>query len=157
MNQPDLSNPASSNRVSRSGKVGCFVLILALLGSGGWWWWSEVSARQRTAAALEKAGAGATRAPGRRGLMTSVTVAPVRQEDIEEWLTIPGTVTPLQEVTVRSRIDGELRKVHFVEGGAVKAGALLAEIDPRPFEVAMDRARAAQARNEALLANARAD
>jgi multidrug efflux system membrane fusion protein len=79
------------------------------------------------------------------------------QEDVEEWLTVPGSVTPLRIVTVRSRVDGELVKVNFSEGQPVKAGEVLAEIDPRPFEVALDRARAVKERNEALLANAKAD
>lgn len=86
-----------------------------------------------------------------------VTVAKAVQEDMEEWLTVPGTVTPLRIVTVRSRVDGELMRVNFEEGQPVKAGAVLAEIDPRPFEVALERARAGLQRNEALLANAKAD
>jgi multidrug efflux system membrane fusion protein len=90
-------------------------------------------------------------------LAVPVTVAKAVQEDIEEWLTVPGTVTPLRIVTVRSRVDGELMRVNFEEGQPVKAGAVLAEIDPRPFEVALERARAALNRDEALLANARAD
>jgi multidrug efflux system membrane fusion protein len=68
-----------------------------------------------------------------------------------------GTVTPLNTVTVRSRLDGELVRVHFTEGQRVREGQLLAEIDPRPYEVALAQALGAKAENDARLANARAD
>lgn len=86
-----------------------------------------------------------------------VSVEEVKLEDFEEWLHIAGTVTPLNVVTVRSRVDGELKKVHFTEGQVVQAGDLLAEIDPRPFQVELDQAKSQLARDQALLENARAD
>jgi multidrug efflux system membrane fusion protein len=148
------------------GKVGFVVLMVVSLGAGGWWWWREVVARNQTAAAIDKAGGGTTAAPGSAGAgrkrgartaMTSVTVAKVAQEDFEEWLTMPGTVAALQVVTVRSRVDGELHRVNFEEGQAVKAGDLLAEIDPRPFEAELERKRGERTRNEAILRNAKAN
>jgi multidrug efflux system membrane fusion protein len=60
-------------------------------------------------------------------------------------------------VTIRSRVDGELVAVHFVEGQHVARGELLAEIDPRPFEVQLAQAEGQLARDEALLANAKVD
>lgn len=86
-----------------------------------------------------------------------VSVEPVRQEDFEEWVSLSGTVTPLNVVTVRSRVDGELKQVRFAEGQMVKAGDLIAEIDPRPLQVILDQAKAALIRDEALQENARAD
>jgi len=68
-----------------------------------------------------------------------------------------GTATPLRTVTVRSRVDGELVSVKFAEGQAVKPGQLLAEIDPRPFQVQLDQAQGQLARDQALLENARLD
>jgi multidrug efflux system membrane fusion protein len=68
-----------------------------------------------------------------------------------------GTVTPRNTVVVRSRVDGPLRRVLFREGEMVKAGQLLAEIDPAQYEVALQQATGALARDEALLRNARVD
>src|SRR5262245_25937832 len=64
----------------------------------------------------------------------------VRTGEIKLYLNGLGTVTPLRTVTVRSRVDGELLRVHFKEGEVVKAGQLLAEIDPRPFQVQLTQA-----------------
>ena len=86
-----------------------------------------------------------------------VSVIPAIRGDFEEWATVSGTVTPLNLVTVRSRVDGELKHLRFQEGQSVKAGDLLAEIDPRPFQVELDKAIGQQARDEALLENAKAD
>jgi multidrug efflux system membrane fusion protein len=84
-------------------------------------------------------------------------VEEVKKEDFEEWLSISGTVTPLNVVIIRSRVDGELKEVHFTEGQTVTAGGKIADIDPRPFQVALDAANAQLARDQALLDNAHAD
>lgn len=94
---------------------------------------------------------------GAKGGTVAVTAAEVKQEDFEEWVSLSGTITPLNVVVVRSRVDGQLDKVHFTEGQMVKAGDLLAEIDPRPFQVALDQAKGQLARDEALMMNARKD
>ena len=87
----------------------------------------------------------------------AVSVAPTRRGDLTVVVTALGTVTARETVTVRSRVDGELKRVHFREGQQVKAGELLAEIDPRPFQIALDQARGQRARDQALLDNARLD
>ena len=91
------------------------------------------------------------------GGISPVTAGEVKKDTFEEWLSISGTVTPLSVVTVRSRVDGELKEVHFTEGQMVKEGDLLAVIDPRPLQVALDSANAQLARDQAQLDNARAD
>src|SRR6516225_9640538 len=68
-----------------------------------------------------------------------------------------GTVTPLATVTVQSQISGQIMHIHFKEGQTVKAGDSLVQIDPRPYQVALEQAQGALARDKALLANARVD
>jgi multidrug efflux system membrane fusion protein len=68
-----------------------------------------------------------------------------------------GTVTPLATVTVQSQISGQIMRIFFKEGQTVKAGDALIQIDPRPYQVALEQAQGALARDKALLANARVD
>ena len=147
-------NEATAPHTSQStakGRAGCFILLLAIFAGGGWWWWTHQAAGPPGA----PMGKGGMR--GGFGGPVPVSIEEVKQEDFEEWVNLSGTVTPLGVVTVRSRVDGELQKVHFTEGQMVKAGDLLAEIDPRPFQVALDQAKTALARDQALQDNARAD
>ncbi len=82
---------------------------------------------------------------------TPVVTAVARQGDLNIYLSSIGTVTAFQTVTVRSRVDGELMKVAFTEGQMVHEGDLLAEIDPRPFEVQQAQAEGQLARDQATL------
>lgn len=86
-----------------------------------------------------------------------VVVAKARAGDMPITLLGLGTVTPLATVTVQSQISGQIMKIAFKEGQTVKAGDPLIQIDPRPYQVALEQAEGALARDKALLANARVD
>ncbi|GJG93717.1 efflux RND transporter periplasmic adaptor subunit [Cupriavidus pauculus] len=86
-----------------------------------------------------------------------VSTATARAEDVDIGLTGVGTVQAMATVTVKARIDGQLESVGFVEGQDVKAGQVLARIDPRTFQAALQQAQATKARDEAQLVNARLD
>ena len=86
-----------------------------------------------------------------------VVTAAVAKEDVPILLSGIGTVQAAQSVTVKVRVDGQLQKVAFTEGQDVKQGDLLAQIDPRPFQAALDQAIAQKTKDEATLANAQKD
>jgi len=81
----------------------------------------------------------------------------VEKGDIPVTLTALGTVTPLAMVTVKTQINGQLTEVAFQEGQMVKKGDFLAQIDPRPYQVALAQAEAQLAKDQAALRNAQTD
>lgn len=117
---------------------------LAVLAFAGFW------ATQHRAHAAD--------APAPRAAQAvAVTVATVEQHPMPIYRTGIGTVTAMQSVTVKARLDGQLDKIGFVEGQDVKAGQVLARIDPRPLQAQLAQAQATKAKDQASLANARAD
>ncbi len=87
----------------------------------------------------------------------AVAVAQVVRGDIQIRIPALGTVTTLANVTVRTQISGTLQKILFTEGQLVHEGAVLAQIDPRPYEAALQTAQGNLRRDQALLADARLD
>jgi membrane fusion protein, multidrug efflux system len=124
------------------------LVILALVGLGYFGW-----LRFRGEGHLEAASNAqkATRNPIR------VTAAPVEKTDFPVYLTSLGTVQAFNTVVVRSRVDGQIDKIAFTEGQLVNQGDLLAEIDPRPYQAALDQAKAKKEQDEANLANINLD
>jgi membrane fusion protein, multidrug efflux system len=88
---------------------------------------------------------------------TPVQTVPATQNDLKVHIKAIGTVTPLNTVTLRSRVTGPLLKIHFTEGQLVKAGDLLAEIDPAPYQVKFQQAEGALQETRAQLKNAEED
>lgn len=86
-----------------------------------------------------------------------VSVAPVKKEDFGVYLPGLGAVLSFNTVTVKTLVDGQMTKVLFREGQVVSKGELLAEIDPRPFEVQLTQVEGSLARDQALLQNAKVD
>src|SRR6267154_1966337 len=91
------------------------------------------------------------------GALIPVGVASAAKADIPVVLNALGTVTPLNTVNVKTQITGQLIKVEFKEGQMVKQGDLLAVVDPRPYDVALQQAIGQQQKDEALLKNAQVD
>ncbi|MCI1898034.1 MAG: MdtA/MuxA family multidrug efflux RND transporter periplasmic adaptor subunit [Enterobacter sp.] len=129
------------------------VIVVAL--AAAWYWHSHASPTE-TATQQQRPGGG-----GRQG-MRSGPLAPVQaatavSKSVPRYLSGLGTITAANTVTVRSRVDGQLLAIHFQEGQQVKAGDLLAEIDPSQFKVALAQAQGQLAKDNATLANARRD
>jgi len=125
---------------------GLWLTCLVLVGGGVWGW------RQHAGAATKAALAGKTALPP-----VPVVAGHVAQKDVPIYLDGLGTVQAFNAVTVHVRVDGELKKVAFTEGQDVKAGDVLAQIDPDPFRAQLEQAEAKKAQDEAQLANARLD
>ncbi len=132
----------AKHRVTRLFLILCVVIIAILAGVR---FWQAESAKAAS--------------PARRTVSSAppVQVAKVNAMTVPQYISALGTVTASSTVTVRSRVDGQLMSLHFREGQPVTAGQLLAEIDPRPFRVALLQAEGQLAKDQATLANARAD
>ncbi len=91
------------------------------------------------------------------GRPVPVAVAVARKGDMAVNLTGLGTVTAMNSVTVKSRVDGQLVRVAFTEGQMIRQGDLLAEIDPRPFQVQLMQAEGQLAKDQAAYQNGLAD
>jgi multidrug efflux system membrane fusion protein len=132
--------------MSRSRTIG-WVLVIAAIAGAGYFGWQKFGI-ERPAQAARKA---PTPAP------VPVKIATVEKADFPVYLTGLGTVQGFNTVLVRSRVDGQINKIDFKEGQFVREGDTLVEIDPRPYQAALDQAKAKKAQDEANLANAKLD
>jgi multidrug efflux system membrane fusion protein len=149
MTAPTLDEPAANDAANGRGRrrmwwiLGIVLLLLLLV----------IGLRYRARSVTPPVGGGRFGAGG----PLAVGVAKVTTGDVPITVNALGTVTPLATVTVHPQINGPLIKVAFTEGQIVKAGDLLAQIDPRPFQAALDQAEGQLKRDQALLANAKVD
>ena len=105
----------------------------------------------------QAAPSGSGRGPGGQGGPIPVSIATAATGDIELRIPALGTVTPLATVTVKTQISGILQKIAFTEGQLVHQGEMLAQIDPRPYEAAVQQMEGNLRRDQALLADAKLD
>jgi multidrug efflux system membrane fusion protein len=131
-----------------------WLLILLVVAAGVYYAWPKRAASQ---APTPTGGTPAGGRAGRGAGAVPVVVVKAQTGSIGVYFDGLGAVTPVYTVTVRSRVDGELMAVHYQEGEIVQKGALLAEIDPRPYQVQLTQAQGQLARDQALLDNARID
>lgn len=153
--QTHLNPPQRSRRYRLVGSV-VAVAVMAALGGLAWY---------LTHQPVEKPGAPGVHGPGSRGPggsggwqgppLTTVGVATAVKADLPVKLEALGTVTAAATATVRPQVSGILQKVLFQEGQMVKAGQVLAQIDPRQFEMALLQASGQRQRDEAQLENAK--
>src|SRR6516165_8208497 len=118
------------------------LLVLAMIGAAVWYY-PRPEIQPKTG--------------GRNQGPAPVAVATVQKSDMPVTLTGLGTVNPLATVTVKTQINGYLTEVAFREGQMVKKGDFLAQIDPRPYQVALEQAEGQLAKDQALLKNAQLD
>jgi multidrug efflux system membrane fusion protein len=121
------------------------VAVVAIGGYAGWRYYAATKAQQAIAA------------KPREPAPVPVKAAAVQKADFPVYLTGLGNVQGFNTVIVRTRVDGQINHIAFVEGQYVKQGDILAEIDPRPFQAALDQAKAKKAQDEANIANANLD
>jgi multidrug efflux system membrane fusion protein len=138
--------------------IACGVLALVLLMIALWGW------KQHTLPSPPNSLQGTEGESSSRGSKFGkdskpkpVSAAKVMQHDVSVYLDALGTVTPRNTVTVIPRVSGQLQSVSFHEGQMVKAGELLAQIDPQPFQVALAQAEGQLLKDKALLENALID
>jgi membrane fusion protein, multidrug efflux system len=127
------------------------VFYLVLLVVVGLIVWRVYQNHQKQAAAT------ASQAAALQGRPIPVQVIAAEQKPMPIYLSALGTVTPYMSVTVKARVSGELMPVKFTEGQEVKAGETIMEIDPKPYQAALDQAKGTLAHDQALLKNAQAE
>ena len=161
MNSPESGLQATMPSARFAGiprRLWLWLLALCLLfTAAGAYWYFFIQPAAPGAGPPRAGRPGGGGGPNAANRSIPVVVAPAKQGDVGVYIAGLGSVVPIATVTVRSRIDGQLMKVLFREGQVVRSGDLLAEIDPRPYQVQLDQAEGQMAKDQALLNNARID
>ncbi|HXJ46001.1 MAG TPA: MdtA/MuxA family multidrug efflux RND transporter periplasmic adaptor subunit [Candidatus Dormibacteraeota bacterium] len=164
LNSIDLPEPGSATRTavranSASGsRWWIWLVAFSVLALAAFWYYRLTHNQPKDAAAAAPGAGGKTRGgPGGANFAVPVVVASATTGELPVYFNGLGSVTPLNTVTVRSRVDGQLINVTFKEGQFVQEGQVLAEIDPRPFQVQLEQAQGQLAKDEAQRRDAEAN
>ena len=141
---PQAAPPARTRRLR---SLVIWLVVILLVAGGGYYAYLHLTTQKAA-----QGGRGANAGPPQ-----PVGAATIGTGDIRVMLSQLGTVTPLQTVTVKTQINGQLTDVAFTEGQIVQKGDFLAQIDPRPYQVAQEQAEGTLAHDQALLKNAQID
>ncbi len=138
-------------------------LTLILAAGGGYWWYSKnqnnVDGQTQATGKYSGKGKGEKGEKGERGAgrASPIKAVTITQSDFSLTVNALGTVTAFNTAVVKPRVDGPLVKIHFREGQLVKAGDVLAEIDPRPFAISAEQAHGQVLKDQAQLSAAELD
>src|SRR5713101_3490349 len=152
LNSIDLPEPhahGSTAPVSSKSRWWLWVLVLGVIALGSWYYRNSRNASQVADAAAPGTSGKGRGGPGAGNLVVPVVVATAQRGDLPVYFNGIGTVTAFNTVTVRSRVDGQLISIAFKEGQFVHEGDLLAQIDPRPFQVQLAQAQGQLAKDQA--------
>src|SRR5437660_849047 len=150
--EPGAGSPSVTVSSSAKSRWWLWALVLGVVALGGWYYRSSKNASQAAdpADSVATAAAGKVRGGVNAGnIVVPVVVAAAQRGDLPVYFNGLGTVTAFNSVTVRSRVDGQLLSVAFNEGQFVHEGDLLAQIDPRPFQVQLEQATGQLAKDQA--------
>lgn len=150
LKKPEVKKPVRPPKPKRWPWV---LLVLAILAVPAYFYWPQIKALIPSAPAAPTTGG---RGRGGGGVIPVVT-AQARTGTIQVFYTGLGAVTPIYTVNVKSRVDGEIMTVAYKEGQLVHKGDTLLQIDPRPYQVALEQAEGQLAKDEANLKNALVD
>lgn len=170
---PSLRPPSLPSRplLRQEGRALWWIVLLVLIAAaagGGWWWKQRQSAGGTGQTQADGAGGppggrggpGGGRGPARfsaGGQTQPVSVGVVRRQDVRVQVNAIGTMSARATAVVRAKVSGELTSLRFKEGEEVKAGQLLAEIDPRSYQASLSQVQGNLQRDQALLKNAQLD